>query len=175
MPGRTDRAEWRKGSCRWKSSGRIPGPGLRRFRKYQRGQATLEMLLVLIILIPLIFGSIELSRGIAVRAALDSGIGTAVRALAVDPSAWGWAAGNVVETVNQNVFGVAGLGTVNIIATEGSSPANLTPEEFAALTYGALFCLEGSVGYLPMIPLLYLGTDPITIKVKHCGVIERAG
>jgi Flp pilus assembly protein TadG len=36
---------------------------------FQRGQATLEIVIVLLILIPLIFGGIEISHGVAVRAA----------------------------------------------------------------------------------------------------------
>ena len=35
----------------------------------RRGQATLEMLIVLLFMIPLLFGAIELSRGVAIRAA----------------------------------------------------------------------------------------------------------
>jgi Flp pilus assembly protein TadG len=171
MSSRAVRAERMMTLRRWNPSLTLPGTDRRRFRHFRRGQAMLEMLIVLVILIPLIFGSIELSRGIAARAALDSGIGTAVRALAVNPSNWGWATGYVASTVAQNVFGDVGLGTVFITASQSNGDP-LQPAELAALTYGSIFCLEGSVEYLPMVPLMSF-TDPITIKVKHCGVVER--
>ncbi len=50
------------------------------------GQASVEALLVLMILGMLIFGGIELSQGVAVRQALDSGAGAAARALSLDPT-----------------------------------------------------------------------------------------
>jgi hypothetical protein len=43
--------------------------------------------------------------------------------------------------------------------------------DLTALPYGALFCVRGSLGYSPMIPLL--PTSPITITVEHCGVIQK--
>src|SRR4051812_48377542 len=53
------------------------------------GQASVEALLVLVLMGLLIFGGIELSRGVAIRQALDSGAGASVRALALDPGQWG--------------------------------------------------------------------------------------
>ena len=150
------------------ASGRV----LRGSRTLLRGQASLEILIVLIILIPLVFGAIELSRGVAVKAALDSGVGTAVRALSVDPTNWDWAANTVATTVAQNVFGSAGLGTVVFEAFD-SSGTQLSRSEFALLVYGTPFHLEGSVQYTPQIPLLSLSPSYLTIRVRHYGIIER--
>ena len=138
-------------------------------KKFFRGQATLEVLIVLLILIPLVFGGIELSRGVAVRSALDSGVSVMVQAVSIDPNQWGWSATIVQETVNQNVFGSLGLDpTVQLEAVDFNDQpiGNLN-----TLPYGALFCVVGSVGYSPMVPLLPL--SPITITVKHCGVIQK--
>jgi hypothetical protein len=142
--------------------------------KFQRGQATLEILLVLIILIPLIFGGIELSRGVAVRAALDSGVGVAVRALSIDPTQWGWSANVVATTVAQNVFGSAGLGTVHLEAYDSADQLISDPgNNLQNLPYGTPFCLVGWVNYSPVIPLLTLSPGYIPIRVRHCGIIER--
>jgi hypothetical protein len=124
------------------------------------------------ILIPLIFGAIELSRGVAVKSSLDSGVGLAVRALSVDPSNWGWSAGLVSTTVAQNVFGSAGLGTVHFEAYD-SSGSWLSQAQFAALTYGAGFYIEAWVEYTPQIPLISLSPSLITIRARHYGIIER--
>jgi Flp pilus assembly protein TadG len=144
----------------------------RGFRRIQPGQASLEILIVLMFLIPLIFGAIELSRGVAVKSSLDSGVGLAVRALSVDPSNWSWAGTVVDTTVAQNVFGTAGLGTVHFEAYD-SSGTFLSQAQFAALTYGAGFYIEAWVVYTPEIPLLSLTTASITIRARHYGIVER--
>lgn len=138
-------------------------------KRFQRGQATLEVLIVLLILIPLIFGGIELSRGVAVRSALDSGLNVMVQAVSIDPNQWGWSSTIVQRTVDQNVFGKVGLDpTVTLQAVDiNDQPIG----DITALAYGALFCIKGSVGYYPMVPLLK--TSAITITVEHCGVIQK--
>jgi hypothetical protein len=136
--------------------------------RFQRGQATLEILIVLLILIPLIFGGIELSRGVAVRAALDSGVGVAVRTLSIDPTQWDWSANVVATTVAQNVFGCTGC-TVHLAAY--NSDGDQINEGIGSLTYGEPFYLEGWVVFTPDIPLITLA--PITIRVRHYGIIER--
>jgi Flp pilus assembly protein TadG len=171
MGGRPARALGRNGFLRGNCI-RAPGPIWSRGGKRLRGQASLEILIVLIFLLPLIFGAIELSRGVAVRASLDSGVGAAVRALAIDPTQWSWSANVVAQAVAQNVFGDAGLGTVHFEAYD-SSGTQLTSGQFAALSYGAPFCLVGWVDYSPVIPLISLSPSSITIRVQHCGVVER--
>jgi hypothetical protein len=137
---------------------------------FQRGQATLEILIVLLILIPLIFGGIELSRGVAVRSALDSGVSVMVPAISIDPNQWGWSATIVQETVDQNVFGSVGLDPTVHLEAVGFN--NQPIGDLTTLPYGALFCVVGSVGYSPMVPLLP-NLPPIIITVKHCGVIQK--
>jgi hypothetical protein len=134
--------------------------------RFRRGQATLELLIALLILIPLIFGAFELSRGIAVRAALDSGVGVGVRALSLDPSAaqLDWVQGMVNNAVQENVFGSSGLGAVSVYTD---------PLDISGLPFGATFCLIGVVEFTPDMPLLTNTT--ITIRVRHYGVIERIG
>jgi|WetSurMetagenome_2_1015567.scaffolds.fasta_scaffold184887_2 hypothetical protein len=173
MPGRMTDANHEVQGLRCREA-RFLFSGLlvRRSRKFQSGQASLEILIVLIFLIPLIFGAIELSRGVAVKSSLDSGVGLAVRALSVDPSNWSWAGTVMDTTVAQNVFGSTGLGPVNF-AAYNSSGISLSQAEFAALNYGAGFYIEAWVIYTPEIPFLPLTPASITIRARHYGIIER--
>ncbi|GEM_PF-3051554 len=148
----------------------FPGSSVRRWRNLQRGQASLEVLIVLILLIPLIFGAYEISRGVAVKSSLDSGVGIAVRALSVDPTNWGFAANAVSNTVAQNVFGVSGLGPVNFEAYT-STGVRLYQADFAALVFGDGFYIEAWVQFSPEVPLLPLA--PITLRARHYGIVER--
>jgi hypothetical protein len=173
MPGRmTDAKRKVQGllfqEARFLFSGRLA----RRSRKFLSGQASLEILIVLIFLIPLIFGAIELSRGVAVKSSLDSGVGLAVRALSVDPNNWAWASGLVFTTMTQNVFGGAGLSNYTFTAYD-SADNPLSSAQFAALNYGAGFYIEATVRYTPQIPLLDLTPAYITIRARHYGIIER--
>ena len=74
-------------------------------RKDQKGQAAVEALLVLMIMALVIFGGLELSRGVAIRQALDSSTGAAVRALSLDPTQWSYSRDLVRDGTNQNVMG----------------------------------------------------------------------
>lgn len=134
-----------------------------------RGQAMLEVLVVLMILIPLIFGGFELSRAVSVRAALDSGVGVAARAISLDTSAgqWVWAVGVVNDTVDQNVFGTTGVEAVSVYATNsGGSPIDIT-----SLGFSDPFCIVGETHFTPDIP--FLTGARILIRVRHCGIIEE--
>jgi hypothetical protein len=121
----------------------------------------LEVLVVLFILIPLVFGGIELSRAVTVRAALDSGVAVAARAISLDPGQWAWAVGVVNDTVNQNIFGTGGVEPVSVTI----SPA------LGSLSFGDPFCLTGETHFTPDIP--FLSNTRILIRVQHCGIIEE--
>ena len=142
----------------------IPG------KKGEGGQAVLEMLLVILILVPLFFGGIELARGVAVRHALDGGTGLAVRALSLDPTAWEWALDIVLREVDENVMGASRVGTPALQVYD-SSGALLTPGALAALPFGTPFRLEGQLSYTPELPLIPAQT--IQVRVSHWGIVER--
>ena len=65
----------------------------------ERGQASVELVLVLLILIPLLLGGIELARGVGIRQSLDSGTGIATRSLSLDPTQWVWATSIINQTL----------------------------------------------------------------------------
>ncbi len=137
-------------------------------RKDQKGQAAVEALLVLMILALVIFGGLELSRGVAIRQALDSSTGAAVRALSLDPSQWTYAKNLIQEGTNQNVMGTVEATTIQVFDAAG------TPRSSAWLSgspFGTTFILEVSAPFQADIPFL---SEPImTIRVQHWGIVER--
>lgn len=137
-------------------------------RRDSRGQAAVEALLVLMILALVIFGGIELSRGVAMRQALDSGSGAAVRALALDPSQWTFAGNIVQQGVNQNMLGVKPSITLKVYDASGAlrSSAWLSGSPF-----GTSFVLEASAPFQADIP--FLSEPLVTIHVRHWGIVER--
>ena len=137
-------------------------------RRDSRGQAAVEALLVLMILALVIFGGIELSRGVAMRQALDSGAGAAVRALALDPSQWTFAGNIVQQGVNQNVPGAKPSTSLKVYDASGTlrSSAWLSGSPF-----GTSFVLEASAPFQADIP--FLSEPLVTIRVRHWGIVER--
>ena len=133
-----------------------------------KGQAAVEALLVLMLLALVIFGGIELSRGVAMRQALDSSAGAAVRALSLDPTQWSYAKNLIQEGTNQNVMGTVEATTIQVFDAAG------TPRSSAWLSgspFGTTFILEASAPFQADIPFL---SEPImTIRVQHWGIVER--
>ncbi len=132
------------------------------------GQAAVEALLVLMILGLLIFGGIELSCGVAIRQALDSGTGAAVRAVSLDPTQWSFATGMIQSSVDQNMLGDPPITTVQVLDSTG------TPRSTAWLSgspFGTAFILEASAPFQADIP--FLPGSAITIRVRHWGIVER--
>lgn len=134
----------------------------------QRGQASVEALLVLMILALVIFGGIELSQGIAVHQALDSGSGAASRALSLDPSRWTFAEALVQQAVDQNVMGTGATVTLYVY---DSADTLRNAAWLSGSPFGTAFVVEASAPFHTDIPFLL--DSAITIRVRHWGIIER--
>ena len=137
-------------------------------KSWRAGQVAVEALLVVIIFGLLIFGGIELSRGVSVRQALDSGTGAATRALSLDPAQWGFATNLVQQSVNQNVMGTQQPVTMQVYDTSN------TPRSSAWLSgssFGTGFVIEAAVPFQADIP--FLPDSAVTIRVRHWGIVER--
>lgn len=133
-----------------------------------RGQAAVEALLVLAILALVIFGGIELSQGVAIRQALDSGAGAAVRNLSLDPAAWNYAESLLQQSLDQHLMG--GMATASLQVLDASG----TPRSSAWLSgspFGTTFILQASAPYQAEIP--FLPSSNLTITVQHWGIVER--
>jgi len=136
----------------------------------EKGQASLELILVLMILVPLLFGGIELVRGVGIRHALDSGVGVATRALSLDPSQWSWATSVINQAVTGNLLGGGSVSTP-VVTVYNAGGSAISAGALASLPFGAAFQLEAVVTYTPEITLV--GGQTITIRVSHWGIIER--
>ena len=137
-------------------------------RQDQTGQAVVEALLVLMLLVLVIFSGFELSRGIALRQALDSGAGIAVRALSLDPSQWAIASQILQQAVDQHVVG--GQSGINLqVYDTGGNPRN--EAWLSGSPFGTTFILEASAPFQADIPFLL--NPGITIRVRHWGIVER--
>jgi Flp pilus assembly protein TadG len=134
----------------------------------ESGQAAVEALLVVMLMALLIFGGIQLSQGVAVRQALDSGAGAATRALSLDPGQWSFAKTVIQQSVDQNVLGAAAPIALRVYDSSGTlrSSAWLSGSNF-----GTSFTLEASAPFDADIP--FLNNVPITIRVRHWGIVER--
>lgn len=141
-----------------------------RFSRREHGQAILELLLVLFILVPLLFGAIELSRGVSLRHSLASSTQVAVRALSLEPAEWTWASNVIQDSVTGNVLGGGNVSAVTISAYDDTGQS-LTPAALAGLPFGTPFRVEASVDYTPDIPLF--SNLQVTIRVTHWGIVER--
>ena len=136
----------------------------------QKGQASVELLLVLLILVPLLLGGIELARGVGIRSSLDSGTAIAVRALSLDPSQWSWSTSVISQAVSSNILGGGSVSAVSVnVYNAGGSL--ITSGALANLPFGSSFRLVASCTYTPKIALI--GGSTVTIRVSHWGIVER--
>jgi hypothetical protein len=135
---------------------------------FEEGQAAVEFLLVLLLLILVIFGGFEISRGVAIRQALDSGCAASVRVLSLNPSDSTFAEEIVQSSVEQNIMGSKPTSTIQIYDAAG----NLRNAAWlSGSTFGTSFILEGSAPYQADIP--FLPKTLLTIRVRHWGTVER--
>ncbi len=134
----------------------------------ESGQAAVEALLVVMLMALLIFGGIELSQGVAVRQALDSGTAAAARALSLDPGQWTFASGIIQQSLDQNVMGRQVAVTLKVYDSAGTTR---TAAWLAGSAFGTAFILEASAPFDADIPFLENG--PVTIRVRHWGIVER--
>ena len=136
----------------------------------EKGQASLELILVLMILVPLLFGGIELARGVGIRHALDSGVGVSARALSLDPTQWSWATSVISQAVTGNLLGGGSVSTP-VVTVYNAGGSAISSGALASLPFGAAFQLEAVVTYTPEITLV--GGQTITIRVAHWGIVEK--
>jgi len=130
------------------------------------------MLLVLLILVPLLFGGIELARGVGIRHSLDSGVGVATRAISLDPSQWSWAVQIIEDSVTNNVLG-SGMAATPTVQVFNGAGTQLNSSQLATLGFGETFRLQAETTYTPWLPLITGGGHEITIRVSHWGIVEK--
>ncbi len=134
----------------------------------EAGQAAVEALIVVMLMALLIFGGIQLSQGVALRQALDSGTAAAARVLSLDPGQWTFAENVIQQSVDQNVL--SGVAPVTLSVYDSSGAAR-SAAWLSGSPFGTAFILEASAPFDADIP--FLANTPITIRVRHWGIVER--
>ena len=139
----------------------------------QAGQATVEMLLVVLILTLVSLGAFEIARGYAIKQAMDVGVAKAVRGLSIDSSQWAWADSTIHNEVGGNVLG-GGYGASLSLEIHDRWGNAITPAQLndpATMPYGSVFWIRATVPFLAHAPFLNLTTRQI--EIWHSGVIQR--
>jgi hypothetical protein len=137
-------------------------------RQDEKGQAAVETLLVLMLFVLVIFAGIELSRGIAIRHALDSSTSAAARALSLDPSNWQVADALVQDGLQRNVMGFTDSATLMIYDASGTQRSSVW---LSGSPFGTSFLLEASAPFQADIP--FMQAPLLQIRVQHWGIVER--
>jgi Flp pilus assembly protein TadG len=132
----------------------------------ERGQATLELLITLLLLLPILFGGLSLAQGYSACHALENGTAVAARQIALNPNAWMTALMDVQTAVDGSLLGGTGSNvTCNIHAEDGNAADPST------LAFGERFSVTCSVPFEAQIP--FVSTAPRTLQTIHYEVMER--
>lgn len=132
----------------------------------ERGQGTLELLLVLGLLAALLFGALSLGRGYSTRHALDNATAIAARQIALNPGMWGEALKGVGLEVEASLWG--GSADEVSCAVYGAGGALVDP---TFLPFGSRFSVTCSADFQAAIA--FVSTSPRTLTVTHYEVMER--
>ena len=141
-------------------------------RQYtHRGQASLELLLALLVLIPLFFGGWELARGISLRQALDSGADLAAQALSLDPTDTQYADWVIHEQVRRSALCPGCADQVQwCVAVESGQCVTPSPSTIPT-DFGTNFVVQACVPFTPSVPLAPLA--PTRVCTSYFGKVEQ--
>ncbi len=137
----------------------------------ERGQATVELLLILFIFVVLIFGAFGLGQGIALRHALDVATEKAARLLSINPGDFATAEGLVRREVDASVLGGGYGAAVSLGLFDADTNAPISDLDLAQAAFGYRFGVQASVPFLADVPFVNL--TPRTITVAHYGLVDR--
>jgi Flp pilus assembly protein TadG len=132
----------------------------------ERGQAGIETLFVVLLLVPLLLGGLSLAQGYSARHALDNGTAVAARQIALAPAEWTAALASVQTAVDHSLLGSAGNGVTCQVQDAWGGAVDPT-----TLAFGARFSVTCSLPFEADIP--FTATAPRTLQVVHYEVMER--
>lgn len=138
---------------------------------HERGQATVELLLILFVFVALIFGAFELGKGIALKHALDIATEKAARLLSIDPTDFGAADALIRAEVNGSLLGGSYGGLVTIGLYDADTQGSIAPNDVAAAPFSYRFIVQASVPFAADVPFLNLTGR--TITAAHYGIVDR--
>lgn len=137
----------------------------------ERGQGTVEVLLVLLVLLPLLIGAFSLGQGIVLKHALDVATEKAARVLSINPSDYDYAETIVRSEVESSLLG-AGYGQrVTIHLYDALTQTEISPADLDAAGFGYRFAVRADLTWRADIP--FLTSEPQVISALHFGIVER--
>mgnify|MGYP005811875657 CR=1 FL=1 len=149
-----------------------------------RGQATLEMLLVLLVLVPLLFGGYELARAISIRQALDAGTDLAAQAMGTFPTRPDYAEQLIRDQLNASALcpscGNSAALRWCVSVNQGPCVTAPTAADLAPMFetcnlyepddwYGCPFYIKAQLPFRMSVPFVPLA--PITLSTGYHGVV----
>ena len=137
----------------------------------ERGQATVELLLILFVFVVLLFGAFELGKGIALKHALDVATEKAARLLSIDPTDFGSADALIRAEVNGSLLGGGYGSLVTIGLYDADTQGPITPDDVAVAPFSYRFLVQASVPFAADVPFLNLTGR--TITAAHYGIVDR--
>lgn len=137
----------------------------------ENGQGTVETLFVVFVLMLLLFGSIELSRGIFLKHALDVATEKAARVLSINPSDYDYAEELIRTEVNGSVLGSGYGDQVVVRLLDAMSQAEISSADLSTANFGYRFVVRAEVPWQPSIP--FLSNPSRVLSAMHFGIVER--
>lgn len=137
----------------------------------ERGQGTVEVLLVLLILLPVLFGAFSLAQGITIKHALDVATEKAARVLSINPADYEYAVSLIRTEVNQGLLGTGHGEQVVVRLYDAVTGVEISPADLDAAGFGYRFAVEAEVSWQPAIP--FLSSPARVLRAMHFGIVER--
>jgi hypothetical protein len=137
----------------------------------QRGQASVELVLILFIVVVLMFGAFSLGQGVAVKHALDVATEKAARLLSINPGDFGAADLLIRREVDASVLGGGYGSLVGISLADADTGAPITDSDLSNAGFGYRFLVQTEVPFLADVPFLALAAR--TITAAHYGLVDR--
>jgi len=137
----------------------------------ERGQGTVEILLVLLVLLPILFGAFSLAQGIILKHNLDVSVEKAARVLSVNPSDYAYAESLIRSEVDGGLLGGGYGQRVVVRLYDAVTRAEISPADLAGAGFGYRFVVQAETPWRADIP--FLSSGPQTISVLHFGMVER--
>jgi Flp pilus assembly protein TadG len=132
----------------------------------ERGQAGIEMLIVLLVLAPLLLGGFSLAQGYSARHALENSTAVAARQIALNPNYWASVLAGVQTTVDNSLLGGTGSSVTCTVRDAWGAAVDPT-----TLSFGSRFSVTCGVPFQSDIP--FVSTAPRTLTAVHNEVMER--
>ena len=132
----------------------------------KQGQAGIETLFVVLLLVPLLLGGLSLAQGYSGRHALENGTAVAARQIALAPADWTTALASVQVAVDHSLLGSAGSHVTCQVQDAWGGAVDPT-----TLAFGAGFSVTCSLPFEADIP--FTATVPRTLQAVHHEVMER--